>query len=58
MDVKKNYLLIFTDLADSPPKSVPLLLLFVPFIKSVLFVPAMSVDSADKPPKSVLSPDS
>ncbi len=46
--------MIFTDLADSPPKSVPLLL-FVSFIKSVLLPPsAMSVDSVDKPPKLVL----
>lgn len=48
--VKENYLVIFTDLADSPPKFVSLIL-FVPFVKSVLFVSAIFVDSADKPPK-------
>jgi len=57
IDVKKNYLVISTDLPGSPPKSVPLLL-FVPFLKSVLFASAISVDSVDKPPKSVLWPGS
>ena len=52
--LKRIYLVIFTDLTDNPPKSIPLLL-FVPFIKSVLlFASAMSFDSVDKPPEYVL----
>ena len=55
--MKRIHLVIFTDLGDSPPKSVPLS--FVSFlIKLVLFASAISVDSVDNPPKLVLLPGS
>ena len=46
---------MFTDLAYSPPESVPLSRVVFQ-IKSVLFGSAISIDSADKPPRDLKLP--